>query len=1027
MKQQYLTTKWIWALSLMLWSMYGFAQGRVITGVVTSAEDGSPLVGVNVYLKGTTLGTITDLDGSYQIEVPDEEAVLVFSYVGFAEQEVPVAGKTRIDVALTPGEQLGEVVVTALGISRERKALGYGVTHISEEQVANSGETNLATALQGRTPGVYLSRSSGTPGGGVSILIRGINSLDPGRSNAPLYVIDGVEVSDDVDVLPITSDKVSLGVAASSATQSTVPNRIIDLDMGEIESISVLRGAAATALYGIRAANGVIVITTKKGKAGKPQVEIDYANGWENPLKVPRVQQQFIDGHRNDSKKRSWIFYNWGPQWRPESADQLHDTYGEFFRTGTSRTLSARITAGNEVFTYRLGASLSSAQGIVPNTWYDKRNFNLAASYQVAPRFRVEGNLMFANTGGNKPHEGRKSVMNVIAYTPNVVDLTRYERPYKYSENFSLGIIDHALYLAEHNTYIDDVNRLIGSIRAEYRLSPALSLHYVIGMDGYDDSRQRNVSPETDEGNNMHGFVVRNFVRKRSLTSNLFARYNQQLNAHWGLSLLVGQYMYHSRKTWQSIRGENLSVNEFYNLNNTAELFQSNADVWYRNLALYGEATLDLDRFLYLSITGRNDFSSSLPKANRSYFFPSFNLSWVLSEMMQLPKWIDYAKLRASYAIVGKDASPYKIGRYFGLASNFPFNDVLGYSLATTIGDENLRPEFSKTLEAGLEMRLANNRIGMDFSWYKTSIEDMILSVPISNATGAAVYLTNAGSMQNKGMELSLFVTPVKTSHFNWTQTFNWSTNEGEVLEISEDIGNEIVLMSLRGVTNKYVVGGKIGDLYGNPWNRTPDGQLIIESDGYPRVNWDTTVYMGNAFPDWIGSWINDISYKGLSLSFMWEWRKGGKAIDISRTYSIGNGILEETLDRYMKVVFKGVRLDDNGNYVPNDIETELHPTFFYRNWRVYRYAPEVYLMDASWIRLRHVSLTWRLPKAVTDKLPVSDLRLSLIGSNLFLNTPFKGFDPELNYFGGQSNIYGYVGLRTPSTRSYTVRVKLVF
>ncbi len=1012
-------------LVFLLVPLWAWTQMRPVSGVVRSAEDGQPLVGVNVVVKGAQTGTVTDLDGRFTIEVP-QGAVLVFSYVGFAEQEVEVGDQDFVEVTLQPGEQLSEVVVTALGISRERKALGYGVTQIDEEAVKNSGETNLVTALQGRTPGVFLSRTSGTVGGGASILIRGINSLDPGRSNAPLFVIDGIEVSDDTDVLPITSDKVSLGLAASSSTQATASNRIIDLDMGEVESITVLRGATATALYGIRAANGVIVITTKKGKAGKPRVEIDYNTGWENPLKLPKVQQQFIDGHRNDSKKRSWIFYNWGPEWRPESEDVLHDTYREFFRTGTSQAVSARLTAGNDVFSYRLSGSLSTAEGIVPNTWYDKRNFSLAASYRMSPRFRVEGSLMYANTGGNRPHEGRKSVMNVIAYTPNIVDLTQYETPYKYSENFSLGIIDHALYLAEHNTYVDDVNRLLGSIKAEYKLNEALSLHYTIGMDGYDDVRQRNVSPETDEGNNMRGFVVRNFVRKRSLTSNLFARYQMQ-RGRVGLSLLLGQYLYHSRKQWTSIRGENLSVTNFFNLNNTAELFQSNADVWYRNMAVYGEASFDYDRYLYLTLTARNDFSSSLPVANRSYLFPSVNLSWVLSDMTELPSLIDYAKLRASWAVVGKDASPYRIGRYYGLASNFPFNDVLGYALSTSIGDENLRPEFSKTLEVGGELRLWKNRLGFDLSWFRTTLSDMILSVPISNATGASVYLTNAGTMENQGLELSVDFTPVKTSNFSWSNIINWSTNKGRVLEIAEDIGDEIVLMSLRGVTNKYIVGGKIGDLYGNPWNRTDDGQLIIESDGYPRVNWDTLVYMGNAFPDWIASWINDFKYKGFSLSFMWEWKKGGKAIDISRTYSIGNGILEETNDRYMKVVFKGVRLDDNGNYVPNDIETELHPTFFYRNWRVYRYAPEVYLQDASWIRLRNVSLTWRIPKAVVDKLPISDLRISLIGANLFLNTPFKGFDPELNYFGANSNIYGYTGLRTPSTRSYTVRVNMVF
>lgn len=1027
MKFSYNLKPWILLLLAMgLFSAQAIAQNRTITGTITSAEDGEALIGVNVLVKGTSTGTITDFDGKYSIEVP-EKSTLNFSYVGYATQEVEVGMQSVIDIVLAKGELLDEIVVTALGISREKKALGYAVSEVGADEIENSGQNNLVNALQGTTPGVYITRSSGTIGGGSNVLIRGITSLDPSRSNAPLYVIDGIEISDDTDVLPITSDKVSLGLGASSATQGNSSNRAIDIDPSDIESMTVLKGASATALYGVRAANGAIVITTKKGASGAPRVDIGYSYGWEEAGKVPNAQQTFIDGHRDDSKKRTWVFYNWGPEHRAESDDQVYDVYRDFFQTGVNQTINASVTAGTDRFNYRLSGSYFDGTGIIPNTNYTKKNFSLSASYKVSDRFKVDASAIYANTGGNKPHEGRKSTINNLMYTPNVIDMTSYDEPYTYGGNFSSGIIDHALFVADNNTYVDDVNRLLANIKFKYDISDNISLNYALGVDNYDDQRQRNVSPETDEGNNMHGFVVNAFVRKSSYTSNLFAKYSTSLGSNLGLSVILGHYLYSSNKSWSSIRGENLAIDNFYNLYNTSELFQSNSDVRYRNMALYGELAFDYDDFLYLSITGRNDYTSSLPTANNSYFFPSFNLSWVLSDMVDMPEIVSFAKLRASYAIVGKDAGAYQIGRYYGSASNFPFNNVLGYGLSTSIGDNNLKPEFSKSLEFGAELRLLKNRLGFDVSYYTTKLEDMILSVPISNATGAARYLTNAGSMQTKGLELVVDFTPIKTDNFKWNSAINWSTNEGEVLEISEDIGSEIVLASQRNVVNKYVVGGLVGDLYGNPFNRTENGDLIIESDGYPRVNYDTTVLMGNAFPDFIASWQNTFNYKGIGLSMLWEWKKGGKIIDVARTYSIGNGQLEETNGRYRSVVMNGVMEDADGNYVTNTIETEIRPTEFYRNWRVYRYAPEVYLEDASWFRLRNISLSYALPAKMLENVPLSNVKISVIGSNLFLNTPFKGFDPELNYFGGQSNIYGYTGLRTPSTKSWLVKLNLTF
>lgn len=1006
-------------------SFEAFSQDRTVTGVVTSASDAMPLIGASVVVKGAATGTVSDFNGNYSLKVPDG-ATLVFSYVGYVTQTVPVGDQNVINVSLKEGTELDEVVVTALGVSREKKALGYAITEVSADDIAKSGSPNLVDALRARTPGVQFTQSSGAEGGGVSVLIRGVNSLDASRGSSPLYIIDGVEISGAEDVVNITSANVSLGLGAGSGTQSATSSRGMDINPDDIESVSVLKGAAATALYGVRAANGVIVIKTKRGQAGEPSIQISSSVGKKVLGKHPKVQRDFIDGHRNDSKRRSWVFYNWGSK-EVDSNPLTHDLYNDFFQDGSFYDANVSVSAGTDRFRYRLSGGLFSSTGIVPNTYYAKKNFNVSAGYDFSSRLSVDGSFMYTNAGGNKPHEGRKSVLNVIGYTPNTVDLSQYDKPYTYNENFSEGIIDHALFLAEHNTHIDDVNRYISSVNTKYKITDNLSLNYTFGLDNYTDNRERIVDPETDEGHNMTGFIADNFINSSTLTSNLLLNWKADLSDDISLGLTLGNTVYSRHKRYTTLRGEGLNIADFYNLYNATEFFQGNAEVRVRNIGAFAQLTTGYKNFLYLTVSGRNDWTSTLPKANRSYFFPSVDLSWILSDMVDLPDVFDFAKLRASYAIVGKDASPYKIGRYFGKSSNFPFNGVNGFTQSTYIGDDNLRPEFSKTIELGTEMSFAQNRIGLEFTYYKTTSTDMILPVPLSNATGASRYLTNAGSMENTGMEAVLYFTPIKRKGFEWTSSFNFATNEGKILSINDDIGDEIEVMGLRGVVNKYVEGGKVGDLYGNPWNRTENGDLIIESDGYPRVNWDTIVPMGNAMPDFILNWVNDISYKGLGLSIAWEWKKGGKAIDVARTYSIGNGQLEETNRRYEEVVFTGVKEDADGNYVPNDQKVEIRPTGFYRNWRVYRYAPEVYLQDASWFRIRNISLSYELPAKMFESISLSNAKVTFTAYNVYLNTPFKGFDPELNYFGANTNIYGYTGLRTPSTKNYQVKLNLTF
>lgn len=1006
-----------------------------VSGTVTSVE-GEPLIGANVTIVATNEGTVTDFNGEYSLDV-SSDASLEFTYVGHQSKTVDVDGRTTIDITLKEGKSLGEVVVTAFGMSKEKKKLGYSVDEVSSEELEGTGQTNVVSSLQGRSPGLQVMSSSGAPGAGVNFLIRGITSLNPNRSNRPLVVIDGIEVSDNPIVTSTTPEGVGYGLATGNSTQTSVSNRLIDLNPDDIASMSVLKGAAATALYGVRASNGAIIITTKKGKSGEPEINLNYGMGWSEVNKYPEVQTGYIDGHRSGSAKRSFLWDSWGVKVHDQTTSTPSNIYKDFYETGNNYNLGASVTAGNDRFKYRLSASHYNETGIVPESYFEKTNFSLNTEYSISDRLDVSGQLLYTNSGGNTPHEGRKSIMNVLAYMAVTADAKEYHTPYTYGGNFAVGIIDHPQFLAEEVKNLNNVNRLLGSTKLNYRILDGLNLNYTVGLDYFNDERMRRVHPETDEGQSAvngppYGFLVESTINNRVLTSNLSLNFNRQLSDNFSLGATVGQYLYTRSNNVLSVVGKQFEVDNFYNLNSVNQLEQSNMKQRYVNPAVYGEATLGFRDYMYLSVTGRNDWSSTLPERNRSYFFPSVSLSWIASESIAMPDAVNFLKLRGSYAVTGKDARPYVVGRYYSRTPQFPFGDVIGYQGDVSIGDENLRPEFSRTLEFGLESRFFRNRLGLDVSYYTGRLDDMILPVPVSNSSGIASYTTNAGSMTNYGVETTVFGDIIRNSDgFNWTSSINWGMNRAYVEEISTGGDeNEIVLTTLRNVQYKYVEGGRIGDLYGRPFERTESGELILDDEGLPTLNQDEYVKMGNGFPDFTAGFRNQFSYKGVSLSFLLEWRKGGHTIDIMRPYSIDNGQLDETLGRYQSVVFDGVQKvgeDDNGNpiYEENTQETEITPAGYYRNSNRRRYAPEALLQPSDWLRLRNLSVSYSLPMNKVNIQGISEIKISFIGNNLFLDTPYNGWDPESNFFGASSNIYGFTGFRTPNTRSYQFRINL--
>ena len=1004
-----------------------------VSGQVTDATDNIGLPGVNVLVKGTTTGTVTDVDGNYQISVPGSDATLVFSSVGYRAREVAVGNQTTLDVALDPDVQsLEEVVVTSFGIEREKKALGYAVQEIQSEEILETRQPNVVNALRGKVAGVTIQSAGGQPGAGSNIVIRGITSLDPGADNQPLFVVDGIPISNSTssgDVLPSAGSN-----ASGSSEQFSQSNRAVDLNPNDIESMSILKGPAATVLYGLRAANGAVIITTKKGKAGKARVSLSSSYGWDVINKSPEVQTRFREGRFGRLRFRSsgdpLRFQQFGPP--SVASTPFYDNYRDFFETGTRFDNSVSVSGGGENSTFFLSASHLDQQGIVPFSEWARTTFKLSGTTRVSDRLSFSGTINYINSGGVRSNGGDKSIFSSLSYYSPTFNIKDYINPDGTQRDFSDGIIDNPLYVARFASLNDNVNRMIGNVGLNYKITDWLTLDYKIGTDFYNDSRERVAPLGLDVSSQVNGFVIREDIDFQEVNSNFLLTATHDFTERFKSTLLVGHNLTNISSNRTNVRGEGLTLRGFDDLSNATNFFSSESGSLRRIVGVFANAEFEYDGTFFLTLTGRNDWSSALPEENRSFFYPSVSLGYVFTETLGLgdSDLFSYGKLRVSYAEVGKDTDPYRTAQLFEISPRSPFLGQSGFRLSGQVGNPNLKPERTSAFEIGTDLRFFNNRLSIDATYFVQNSVDQIIAVPISNATGFSRFFTNAGALRNQGVELLISGTPVNTGPFRWDATLNWSAIRNEVTEMPPQL-DEIVFEDQFYIQNKIVEGGSAGDLYGFDFDRAPDGQLLIGDDGFPSVTTTEYVLVGNALPDWQGGLTNTLTYKGLSLSVLLEWRQGGDVYDLGFRNALRNGILAETERRYEQVVFKGVRNvaedDKPAQYVENDIPVEINGEELYRSFGRYTSASEVVLQDASWFRVRNLSLAYALPGSLLDNYLISSARISFTGNNLFLSTPFKGYDPEANQFGSGSNSYGFTGLGVPQTRSYTVGVNVTF
>ncbi|MPR33256.1 SusC/RagA family TonB-linked outer membrane protein [Salmonirosea aquatica] len=1017
------------------------AQQTQVSGTVTSEKDGSSVPGVSVAVKGSTQGTLTDENGTYSLRVNGANTTLVFSSIGFVTKEVAVGNRSTVNVALSEDTKtLNEVVVTALGISREKKALGYATQQVDSDELMQNRQTNLVNALQGKVAGVTINSTGGAPGQGARILIRGINSIDVNRDNQPLFVIDGILMDN------------STSTQGQSAELRGMSNRAADINPDDIETINILKGGAATALYGLRGANGVVVITTKSGRSGALRANFSSTYGTETVNKFPEVQDKYTIGYGGVYNPQDF-FPSWGPTVEeakkidPTHPDKLYNHFKDAYQRGQQFQNNLSFSGGTDKITFLSSLSHLHHEGVIPFTNFDKFSARLNAQVKFSEKFTTSTNLNFINSGGDRYNADRFS--ESLSYWSPRYDVTDYIKPDGTMNTYGNN---NPIYGAYTNKLRDNVNRLIGGVNFNYTPFAWLSLNYRAGLDTYSDNRLRTApgprgfADEYVYEDNDLGFVYQYNTQFRSITSTFTASGTAQLGENLKGTLRLGHDLYDRRSRSFGAEGNELTVYNYFDLRNAKTITPTQSAEDYRLMGIFGELTLDYKDYLYLTLTGRNDITSSLLAPNNSFFYPSASLGYVFSQHLALPTYMSLGKVRASYAKIGKDALPYSTTTGYASYTNLP-TGLTGFSRGSLLGDPTLRPEFTETYEAGLELGFFGSRLGLDFTYYHSLSKDQIINVNVSSATGYVRAAINSGTMRNQGVELVLKGTPVQKTNFSWNASLNFSANRNRVISIREGL-TEIAYASQYGysgstVSMKLIPGEAYGNLYGTSYQRYYENgtaedpmtidksrPIVIGSNGFPVRN-SAQKLIGNSLPDWIGGLNNSFRYHDLSLSVLFDAQVGQDRYNQLSNFFSAFGIAKYTEDRNETKVFEGVLADGTPNTKAVFLGQGVGPdgvdygNGYYRN--VHRGISENFIEDASWVRLRSVRLAYNLPTSLLEKSLFRSIQLSVTGNNLWLATKYSGYDPETSSNNSGSNVNGFSGFTYPAVRSFLFTLNVGF
>lgn len=1035
------------------------AQNTKVAGSVISADDGLPVIGASIVVKGTMVGTVTDYDGNFTLEVPSNGKVLIVSYVGMLTQEVPVSPNVRV-VLKSDTQNLDEVVVTAMGISKEKKALGYAVQDVKGDKLTQAANSNLAGALQGKVSGLDIKPSSGMPGASSQITIRGARSFS--GDNTPLYVIDGMPVTSTPDV---DTDLQNNG----SVSGADFANRAVDIDPNDIESINILKGQAASALYGIRASNGVIVITTKSGKGlakGKPQISFSSNLSFDVIGRLPEFQKTYAQGASGKYSPTNSL--SWGPKitdlpndptyggntsnaytkeygnregmyYQPQRAaagldpwttPQAYDNAKDFFDTGVTWSNSINVAQALDKSSYSVSLGNTHQDGIIPSTGMDRYNVKVSAETKLHDNWTTGFIGNYITTAIDKAVTSSNGLLRTVYSAPPSYDLAGIPSHIAgdpYTQNSFRGAFDQAYWAMDNNKFTENTNRFFGNAYANYKTKfgttdHTLNVRYMFGVDSYTTDYVDSYGYGSNTGGGK-GQIENYGWTNATYNSLLTINYDWNINEDWGLNVVAGNEVIQSNRGKYYEYGTGYNFPGWNHIDNATTQSASSEHWKKRTVGFFGNVSASYKNMLYLTVTGRQDYVSSMPRGNRAFFYPSVSAGFILTEVDALKNdVINHAKIRASYAEVGQAGDfrenfysvPTYGGGFYSLTPIlYPINGSNGYTPYYKIYDPNLKPQNTRSYELGTDLSFFDNLVTLNYTFSRQNVKDQIFDVPLASSTGAGKLVTNGGKLHTNVHEITLSFNPIRTRDINWDFGFNWTKIDNYVDELAPGVEN----ISLGGYVTPQVraaAGEKYPVIYGVGYKRDANGNRLVDEDGLPIAG--EAQVIGKVSPDFIMGFNTTLRLWDCTISAVLDWKQGGQMY--SRTSGLADyyGVSKRTENREGTIIFDGYKEDGT----KNDIGiTGANAQQEY--YSILNNIDESSIYDNSFIKLREVAVSY--PVFKSNWMQVT---LNIFARNVLIWAQVPDLDPEASQ--GNNNMTGaFEDYSMPQTASYGFGVNVKF
>lgn len=1054
------------------------AQERTVSGRVTSAEDGTSLPGVNVMVKGTTIGTVTDVNGAFTLTIPTTDGTLVFSFIGLQSQEVSVGSKAVIDVSMTADiTQLSEVVVTAMGIERSKNELAYSAQQVGGEQISANRSTNFVNSLSGKVSGVDI-KTSNTMGGSTNVVIRGYKSIS--GNNQALFVIDGI---------PVSNANTNTTAQRSGSVGTDYGNAAADINPDNIASVNVLKGAAATALYGSRASNGVIMITTKKGRKNSFDVTLNSGVTWGVMDKSTyiRYQKEYGGGYRqafspnvtlddgslprvrfSDDASYGPAFdgqmvYQWdaydpfSPNYRKATpwVAAKNDPSNYYFETAVNSNQSISVSAGGDKSVFKIAYTRSDEKGMLPNSTLDKDMFNFSTTQELSKKFSATASANYSRivgvgrygTGynGKNPNQAFRQWWQTNIDVKDQHDAyfrNRRNVTWNWNSAYTGPLYSDNPYWSRYENYSNDSrDHFFGYTTLNYKITDWLDIMGRVGYDGTNDMQEER-NAVGSEGTSSYTRYNRSYSEANY---DFLLNFNKEVGNDLTLKGVLGSNM--RRTNLQSVRASTnggLVIPRLYALSNSRNALNPPTENYERVGVdgLFANANIGYKETGFIELSARQDKSTTLPTDNNSYFYYSAAGTFVFSNVVKMP-WLTMGKVRANLAKVGNDAPALSVYDVYDKPTGI--GSVPYFSLPNIKNNSQLKPEFMNSMEAGVEADFFDGRFGFDFTWYKTITTDQIIAVEVTGATGYTGKWVNSGEVENKGIELSLFVVPVHIGDFSWTVNLNYTRNRNLVKSLYGEgtgkVTNYTIGSPQGGISLNAAVGHPYGVIRGRDYLYT-NGQPTVNAEGYYELSDRSDVIIGDPNPDWLGGINNAFNYKNISLSFLIDIRRGGDIFSLDQWYGEGTGLYPRTAGLNDKgnpirtpvaegggILLPGVQADGTPNTVYAEVQDGFGSTPFGYVANHEQGAPhKMYVYDGSYVKLRELAVTYSLPKAWLESTKViKGVDLSLVGRNLWIiDKNMEYSDPEEGLSSGNAN-GGYQSGAYPMAKTYGFNVKLTF